>query len=466
MNAYYQPPGSGSEPSSWIPIDEPTTQRPGGWAPPPPPPNTTKPAAKHSTPKTVGLVAAAAAVALATGLGVGHFALESSSKSASGPNFTRGLPSQTGNGDSGSSNSNSTAAPDVNALVNSVSPGLVDINTTLSYQDAKAAGTGMVLTSSGEVLTNNHVIDGATAISVTDLGNGKTYNATVVGYDTSDDVAVLQLQNASGLQTVALGDSSKVSVGDAVVGIGNAGGTGGTPSAAAGNVTALDQSITASDDLGGTSEQLSGLIEVNADIESGDSGGPLVNNAGQVIGIDTAGSTSSSNGAGGGSSQGGSSTGGSSTGGSSTGGSSTGGSSSDSATVGFAIPINHALSIAKEIVAGTGSSTVHIGTTGFLGVEISTSSSSSGFGRFGGGSSNSTSGATIAQVIDGSAAQQAGLSAGDVITSINGSTVDSSSDLSTQLFPFHGGDTIQVGWTDGSGQQHTTSVQLSSGPAQ
>ena len=124
---------------------------------------------------------------------------------------------------------------------------MVDINTTLGYQSEQAAGTGIVLTSSGEILTNNHVIDGATTISATDVGNGKTYSASVVGYDRSSDVAVLQLHNASGLQTASIDNSSNVAVGENVVGVGNAGGTGGTPSVAGGTVTALNQSITASD---------------------------------------------------------------------------------------------------------------------------------------------------------------------------------------------------------------------------
>jgi len=123
---------------------------------------------------------------------------------------------------------------------------------------------------------------------VTDVGNNKTYTASVVGYDRTKDVAVLQLHNASGLTTATLGNSSNASVGEDVVGIGNAGGTGGTPSAVGGTVTALNQSITASDDGDGTSEQLSGLIETNADIQPGDSGGSLVNTSGDVIGMDTA----------------------------------------------------------------------------------------------------------------------------------------------------------------------------------
>jgi S1-C subfamily serine protease len=185
-----------------------------------------------------------------------------------------------------------------------------------------------VLTSSGEILTNNHVIDGATSISVTDIGNGKTYTATVVGYDTTKDIAVLQLRDASGLQTASIGNSSNVSVGETVVGIGNAGGTGGTPSAAGGTVTALDQSITASDESSGSSEQLTDLIETNADIQAGDSGGSLVDSSGQVIAMDTAASTGSSD--------------------------STGGQSSGYQS--YAIPINEAISIANEIEAGLGSS--------------------------------------------------------------------------------------------------------------
>ena len=171
----------------------------------------------------------------------------------------------------------STTALTTSQIANKVDPGLVDIVSTLGDQNAEAAGTGMVVTSSGEVLTNNHVIDGATSIKATDIGNGRTYTAKVVGYDKSDDVAVIQLQGASGLTTVSFGDSSQVAVGQSVVALGNAGGTGGTPSVATGTVTALNQSITASDEGSGSSENLTGMIETNANIQPGDSGGSLVN---------------------------------------------------------------------------------------------------------------------------------------------------------------------------------------------
>ncbi|HEX7265891.1 MAG TPA: S1C family serine protease, partial [Streptosporangiaceae bacterium] len=147
-----------------------------------------------------------------------------------------------------------------------VSPGLVDVVSTMGYQGGKAAGTGMVLTSTGEVLTNNHVIDGATSIKATDVGNGRTYTAKVVGYDKSHDVAVLQLQGASGLQTVSLSPDA-AQTGEKVVALGNAGGKGGTPSVVTGRITALDRSITASDEGAGDAEQLTGMIGHNADIQ-------------------------------------------------------------------------------------------------------------------------------------------------------------------------------------------------------
>jgi S1-C subfamily serine protease len=310
-------------------------------------------------------------------------------------------------------------------------PGLVDIVSTLGYQQAQAAGTGLVLTSSGEVLTNNHVIDGATSITVTDIGNGRSYHAKVVGYDQTKDVAVLQLQGASGLQTVNLGNSSAAKVGEKVVAIGNAEGKGGTPSVVTGKITGLNAAITASDEGSGTSEQLSGLISHNAPIQPGDSGGPLVNTAGQVIGIDTAGSSSSSPYQ----------------------------AAQTTATQAFAIPINEALSIADQIEAGHGSATVHIGATGFLGVEVTSASNAAAEGVPTG------SGASIAGVLSGSPAENAGITAGDVITSVDGQAVSSPSALQAAMEQHHPGDRVTIGWTDQNGQSQSASVALATGPA-
>jgi S1-C subfamily serine protease len=341
-------------------------------------------------------------------------------------------------------------------IASKVDPGVVDVTSTLGYQDAEAMGTGIVLTASGEILTNNHVINGATSISVTDIGNGKTYKATVVGYDESKDVAVLQLTGASGLTTAPLGDSSTVNVGSSVVGIGNAGGAGGTPSTAAGTVTALNQSITASDESSGSSEQLSGLIQTNADIQSGDSGGPLANSAGEVIGMDTAASTSyqfSGNGDNGNSGSGFGDNGyGYGSNGSSGSDGSTG-SGSDSTTQGYAIPINTALSIAKEIEAGQGSATVHIGATAFLGIELESSAATG------------SAGVAIAGAQAGTPAAAAGLENGDTITALNGKSVSTGTDIQETLIGLKPGDKVSVSWTDTSGASHTTTVTLAAGPA-
>jgi S1-C subfamily serine protease len=318
-----------------------------------------------------------------------------------------------------------------------VDPALVDVVSTDGYQQATSEGTGIVLTSTGEVLTNNHVIEGATSIKVTDVGNGRTYTATVVGYDASHDVAVIQLQGASGLTTASLGDSSTVRVGDNVVALGNAGGKGGTPSVAAGSVTALNQSITASDQLSGTDEQLTGLIQDNADIQPGDSGGSLVNAYGQVIGIDTAASSGY-----------------------------TFQSQSSSGEQAYAIPINGAVSIAKQIEAGTTSADVHIGATAFLGIQIAPSDGSgTGFGGFGGQGGISGSGVTIEGTISGSPAANAGLTAGDVITSLAGQQVTTAEDIAHALVPYHPGDSISVTWLDQDGQSHTQTLTLTTGPA-
>jgi S1-C subfamily serine protease len=346
-----------------------------------------------------------------------------------------------------------------------VDPALVDVVSTEGDQGATAAGTGIVLTSNGEVLTNNHVIRGATSIKVTDVGNGRTYTAKVVGYDATKDVAVIQLQNASGLTTANLGDSSSVQSGDSVTALGNAGGKGGTPSVATGAVTALNQSITASDEgSGSNSEQLTGLIETNADIQPGDSGGALVNSYGQVIGMNTAASS----------------------------GTQFQSESGQSAAQAYAIPIDNAESIAKQIEAGQGSSTVHIGATAFLGIESNGSSSGSGsgdsggfgdgsgFGGFGQGDgsgfgsqgdgsgtngSGTSSGVTIAGALSGSPAASAGLTEGDTITSVGGQTVASATDIQQILVKYHPGDKISVTWVDQSGQSQTATVTLASGPA-
>jgi S1-C subfamily serine protease len=283
----------------------------------------------------------------------------------------------------------------------------------------------MVITSSGEVLTNNHVIDGATRITATLVTNGKTYTAKVVGTDVTADVALLQLEGASGLKTVPLGDSSTVSSGASVIAIGNAGGVGGAPSVVDGTVQATGQTITASDQGGANAERLSNLIQTNAPIQPGDSGGPLVDANGKVIGMDTAASS--------------------------------GNRFQAAANTAFAIPINDAMSIIHQIESGHESATIHLGLPGFLGVAVQ-----DGSGVFGGSGST---GATVSSVVSGSPAANAGIRTGDTITSVNGQSVSSAQDLTTQLRSHHPGDTVTISWTDSSGSTHTATVKLITGPA-
>jgi S1-C subfamily serine protease len=352
---------------------------------------------------------------------------------------TEGL-TETGVSGTGSPSAVGANGPsDAPAIAKSVDPKLVDIDTTLNFENAKAAGTGIVLTSNGEILTNNHVIESASSISVTDIGNGKTYGAKVVGYDRTSDVAVLKLENASGLQAVGLGNSSSVHTGEKVVAIGNAGGTGGTPSYAGGSVTALDQSISASDEGDATSEKLTGLIQSNADIEPGDSGGPLVTTGGKVIAMDTAASAGFSFDQGG-----------------------------ASATQGYSIPVNTALKIAGEIEAGKSSSVVHIGPTAFLGVSVAApSSAGSSFGGFGQPvPAPSSTGAEIASIVAGSPASHAGLTEGDTVIAIAGRSVTVPSSLTTILAAEKPGASVPVVYFDPSGAKHTVTVQLASGPPQ
>ncbi|MQY19925.1 trypsin-like peptidase domain-containing protein [Nocardia macrotermitis] len=313
-----------------------------------------------------------------------------------------------------------TSTADLTAAANKVVSGIVNVDTELGLQNGEGAGTGIVLTSDGEILTNNHVVEGATKITVTALGNSRTYPATVVGYDRSDDLAVVRLTGASGLQTATLGNSDRVAIGDAIVGLGNAGGTG-TPTAAAGQVTGLDRSITASDESAGASEQLTGLIQVAANIQPGDSGGPLINSAGQVIGVDTAASQSFR----------------------------FGNASSQGGGQGFAIPINKALTIAKQIQGGKSSSTVHIGKSAFLGVSVSDATNG---------------GALVRNIVTDGPAEQLGLSPGDVITAVDNTTVDSALSLTDTMDQHHPGDTVTLKFTDRFGQSQSARTQLAQGP--
>ncbi|MCL8252597.1 S1C family serine protease [Aeromicrobium fastidiosum] len=290
--------------------------------------------------------------------------------------------------------------------------GLVYIDTTLDYGSGQAAGTGMVLTSDGEILTNHHVVEGATSISVEVVSTGTTYDAEVVGYDATHDVAVLQLVDAQGLATVTTDTAETVAVGDSVTAVGNANGDGGAASAAAGTVLGVDQSITVSSETGGDASRLTGLIEIDADIIAGDSGGALYDDDGEVVGMSTAASSGSAD------------------------------------ITGYAVPIAQALEIADQIEAGTSSDTVQIGNHGYLGISLSAE----------------VTGALVAGVQDDSPAADAGIVAGSTITSLGGRAVTSSDALASAVAELAVGDRVTVAWTDPSGRAHTETVTLGEGP--
>ena len=286
--------------------------------------------------------------------------------------------------------------------------GLVRIVSTLGYQDGEADGTGMILTSDGEVVTNHHVVAGATTVRATVMSTGRTYTATVVGSDTKDDVAVLQLADASGLTTVTT-DSTLPSVGDAVTAVGDANGTEDHLSAAAGDVLALDQEITTQSEGNAEGQTLTGLIEISNDVISGDSGGATYDAQGEVLGMTTA-------------------------------------ASSGGDVTGYAIPIAKVLRIADDLGHGVTSSRYAYGRPAFLGVALGDASS------------------TVADVYPDTPAAEAGLSAGDTITSVGGTSVSTSTALRDAIKTHDSGDTVRVSWTDSAGDEHSASLTLVAGP--
>lgn len=315
----------------------------------------------------------------------------------------------------------SSAAPtqntdglNVDAIAAKVDPAVVTVTNTLAGGQGQALGTGMVITPSGEVITNNHVIENAGSIRIRVGGSGPSHSAQVLGYNVREDVALLKIDGVSDLKTVATDTSP--SIGEAVVALGNGGGRGGTPQATTGSVTAIGEAITVGN-VGGGAHRLTNLIRVNAPLQPGDSGGPLVDAQGEVIGVNTAASS--------------------------------GGFRLEAGSrTGFAIPIKTALSIATQIESGQGSGDTHVGERAFLGVSI----------RSGGASTE------VAGAQSGSPADKAGIGQGDEIVSVGGKKVRSIDDLTSALAQYHPRDKVEVGWTDESGRQHTANITLATGP--
>lgn len=300
---------------------------------------------------------------------------------------------------------------------------MVLVDTVLN--GGEGAGTGMVLTSSGEVLTNYHVVEGATQITVTIATTGKTYAATVLGHDQAADVALLQLRDASGLATVTV-DHDSIAVGDHVTAIGNAGGTGSL-TAADGTITSLKATITTASEGSVEGETLTRLIETDADVVAGDSGGPLIDAGGEVVGIDTAAST---------------------------------GANID----GYAIPIDQALTVVDQIRSGKETSTVQIGSSGYLGVELAADTPAQEMPGWQTQDSSTAAGAEIAGVVDGGAAAEAGLQAGDLVTEVDGRSISSADELASAIGAHDPGDKITLTWLDSAGESNTATVTLGASP--
>ena len=444
----------------------------GGYGPPPPgdyghtaplPPMPPPPPRRR-----VGLLSYVAVALVAGALGAGsvvalyHPASNSTAAPSARPSAPVPLPSTAvpmpGNGGTGTAGGSLAKA----------GQGVVIINTTLQYSSERAAGTGMVINAArGLVLTNNHVIENSTKISATVAATRQNFQARVVGYDVTGDIALIQLQHPSGLHQVPLGDSGKVKVGDAVTALGNAGGRSQIVSAP-GHITGVNRTITASDQGGSvTSETLHGMLQTDAGVVSGDSGGPLVDAVGNVIGMDTAGNDVRF--------------------------------PDQQSAAGFAIPIKTALSVAREIAAGNASSTISIGYPPFIGIYVGQGTSSdpqqqaaaqqqqnnggfgggNGFGGNGQGQSCYTnnsnlpvpdtiapvsSGTLVVGTICGSPAASAGMTAGSVITSVSGQTVGAPQTVHNALSKFRPGDTVSLTWVTPSGQHKTANMTLTEGP--
>ena len=288
------------------------------------------------------------------------------------------------------------------------SRGVVLIDTTLT--DGEAAGTGLVIDSSGLVLTNYHVVEGSTSVKVTVATDGTTYDATVVGHDQTADVALLQLDGASGLATVDVDDDGDPAVADTVTAVGNADGQGYL-SASSGDVVALDRSISTASSGAVEGEHLTGLIQTDAYVVGGYSGGALLDDEGEVVGITTAAS---------------------------------GGGASES----YAVPIDDALAIADRIESGQETAQVQIGPAAYLGIGVA----------------DATSGLRVAEVRPGTPAAAAGIEVGDTVTAVDGTRVASLDALRSALAAHDPGDHVVVHWTDGAGRSHRATVTLGSSP--
>ena len=361
-------------------------------------------------------VLVAAIMAAAAALGVGSTTVEQASVgiieqvigTTGDASATPSIRSGSGSfgGSSNTWNPYTTGPTSDQSVTSDQAVGLVLVNTIMNWGLEEAAGTGMIIDSSGLVVTNHHVVAGSTGVTVTDLSTGKEYQADIIGYDKTDDVAVLKLDGASGLSTITA-DTALPSVGESVTAVGNAEG-GGSLVAAPGQIVDTGVSITVNED-DGTTADLTNLIELDANMVSGDSGGALFNSSTKVVGMNVAGSVNPR--------------------------------VNDS----YAIPMATVEDVANQIIARQASSTVTLGHTAGMGIELSNNGE-------------------LAGVVTGGPADKAGLTAGSVITKLDNKSVTGQSDLATILAKHAPGDTVEIAWTDASGKKHDATITLGDAP--
>jgi len=369
------------------------------------PPNPSSFPAAPARPRSWMAAVVAAAVLAGAGAGAGVSAVmhDSSTKTVTVP--------------AGSSKNSSVIAQpsDVQGILAKVGPAVAYVRTQNfspgTFFPSGGAGTGIVLTSDGQLLTNAHVVSGATSIKVT-LGNDtQSHDARVIGVDTTHDLALVKINGVTNLPTAQLGNSSDLKVGDSVIAIGNALNLQGGMTVTEGIVSALNRSIDAGSDGGRGSESLGGLIQTDAAINPGNSGGPLVNAAGQVVGINTA-------------------------------------TSGDAQNIGFAIAIDNAKPVIDQLRKGgstsSGTSTQQAGQA-FLGVSVS----------------DGQTGALVQDVDPSSPAGRAGLQQGDEIVSLGSQSVQSADNLTSAMQSHKPGDKVAVTFLRGQSRQ-SVDVQLAS----
>jgi S1-C subfamily serine protease len=350
-----------------------------------------------------------------------------------------------------------TRSLNARAVYRRLEPSIVDVTSTLRYDDETASGTGFIIDGkAGLVLTNNHVIRDATSVTARLVSTGQTYPARIVGADVSADIAVLQIEGPSGLPTAPIGDSASLRPGSPVLAIGNQAGQGGPPTIAPGIINSLNRTIQANDGTSGFTETLHSMLQTSAQIEPGDSGGPLADAAGAVVGVDTAAGTGG-------------------------------------VTVGYAIPIDGAMGVARQIAANRAVPGITLGVSGFLGVVMPSTTTSSPLAQAqgehglaaGSGSQSgqrdcleaesgavvpaaiapARSGALVDGVLCGTGAAAAGITAGDVITKVAGHPVASPDALTAIVTAYRPGTLVPVTWVSTSGTTKSSMVSLDVAPA-